>query len=362
MSSTKHADLDQELESAGVQCNVSLQEFNTLGFSVSAEYFATAKDDQHLKEILDLANERGWNVFVLGSGSNLVLTKDIAGLVLRVGSQQIDWAVQADSSVHVTVGSGVNWHSLVLDTLDRGYAGLENLSLIPGTVGAAPVQNIGAYGVELSERLVRVEAWHRPTGRIEALTAPACRFGYRDSRFKQELDEWIILRSCFRLHPEMPVVTSYGALETELAQDARTHTEGSNNHSSVALARRISDAVIRIRSRKLPDPAVFANAGSFFHNPVVSHEVADKLLHRHPCMVYHTLPDGQVKLAAGWLIDNLGYKGRRFGPVGVHDAQALVLVHHGNGDGQALLALAEEIAAAVRASYGVELTIEPRVM
>jgi len=354
--------IDSELKRLGIQRDVSLQGLNSLGFAARAEFFATAVSDLHLADVLRYAHSLGWPVFVLGGGSNLVLTGDMAGLVLRIGCQKISYSPQADGGAIVTAGAGVSWHTLVTHTLDQGLAGLENLSLIPGTAGAAPVQNIGAYGVELAERLVSVDAWHRTSGRVETLLAQECRFAYRDSRFKQELDEWIILRVCLRLHVDMPTVTSYGALDAELAQADLPQDESVNRHSSIHKARQISDAVIRIRSRKLPDPAVIGNVGSFFHNPIVSKSIAEPLRARYPDIVCHQQADGQFKLAAGWLIDSLGFKGASRGAVGVHDAQALVLVNKGNGDGNALLKLAREISDSVHSTYGVELTIEPRVL
>jgi len=350
-------ELHQDLAVAqhGIRCGVSLQELNTFGFSARAEYFAIAQSDQHLIDILNLARRRNWSVFVLGGGSNLLLTRNISGLVLCLGDKQISYNTQPDGRVHVTAGAGTNWHELVMDTLDRGYGGLENLSLIPGTVGAAPVQNIGAYGVELVDRLVSLRAWHVTRREFITLQRDECDFAYRDSRLKREPGDWIVVSVTLAIGGDTPLITHYASLAERLSNM-------SNRTTTSMDARTVSDAVIALRQERLPDPAKIGNAGSFFHNPIVSAAHFSSLAAEHHGIVSYPMPDGRVKLAAGWLIDRLGYRGVRRGAVGVHQDQALVLVHTGGGTGSDMLGLVEEIRAAVHAAYEVELTVEPLVV
>ena len=338
-----------------VRVDHPLAEFNTFGFRQRAERYAEARDETELVELLELAERARWPVFVLGGGSNLVLTRDVPGLTLRLVADRVEFereaAGLAPDAVRVRAGAGVGWHDLVEATLAAGADGLENLALIPGTVGASPVQNIGAYGVELADRIETVRAWHRPTGRFVELAAHECGFGYRDSRFKRERGDWIIVRADFVLGPHRPRVTDYASLAGVLPGGDRAPS-----------AREVADAVIRVRRSKLPDPTVIGNAGSFFHNPVVDAAAAERLRASHPELVSWALPDGREKLSAGWLIDRLGYRGARRGAVGVHADQALVLVNHGGGTGGQLMALVDEIADAVRVAYGVGLTAEPVVL
>ncbi len=335
-----------------------LDALNTFGFSCRAERYAEAPDEATLVALLDRAEAEGWPVFVLGGGSNLVLTRDVPGLTIRMTDERVEICPAEAGALRVRAGAGVGWHALVETTLDAGADGLENLALIPGTVGAAPVQNIGAYGVELADRVERVRAWHRPSRRFRELSADECGFAYRDSRFKRERDHWVIVRVDFVLGPQRPRVTGYASLVEALASEATSAT----TRDAPPSARRVADAVIRVRRSKLPDPAIIGNAGSFFHNPVVDADEAARLRAAHPELVAWDLPDGRTKLAAGWLIDRLGFRGVRRGPVGVHADQALVLVHEGGGSGAQLLALVDEIRAAVVTRYGVALTTEPVVV
>ena len=319
--------------------------------------------------LLARADAEGWPVFTLGGGSNLVLTRDVPGLTIRLVDDAVRFERDAPGlpaglppgAVRVRAGAGLGWHALVEATLGAGADGLENLALIPGTVGASPVQNIGAYGVELADRLERVRAWHRPTGRFVELTAAECEFAYRSSRFKREPSDWIIVRADFVLGPHRPRVTGYASLAEALGT-TRPGDGPAERAAGEPSAREVADAVIRVRRSKLPDPAVIGNAGSFFHNPVVDAGHAARLRAEHPGLVSWALPDGRVKLAAGWLVDRLGYRGARRGAVGVHADQALVLVHRGGGTGAELLALVDEIIRAVRARYGVVLSVEPVVV
>lgn len=327
-----------------------LRRHNTFGFDVRARYAAHIHTEADLLAALDDPRAAGLPLVVLGGGSNVVLTGDLDAVVLlmeipgfRVETEPGAWLV--------TAGAGENWHGMVCRTIEEGLPGLENLALIPGTVGAAPIQNIGAYGVELRERFASLRALDRQTMHFVDLDLEQCGFGYRDSQFKQAgRDRYIITAVTLRLPRDWQPVLAYGELAREL--------EGNAAPDAAA----IRDAVIAIRSRKLPDPAQIGNAGSFFKNPLVSAEQRNALLASHPDLVSYAQPDGSFKLAAGWLIDRCGFKGLNDGPVGVYGKQALVLVHHGGGTGAALLALAGRIADTVQARFGVRIEPEPVVL
>ena len=332
-----------------------LQSLNSFGFAVHAEHYVQVGNDEQLLEALAAAKTNHWPVFVLGGGSNLVLTQDIKGLVIYQSNNTESYEVQPDGTTLVTAGAGKPWHELVLDTLNHGLVGLENLSLIPGSTGAAPVQNIGAYGVELVDRLHRVRAFHRPSESWMNLAPEECAFAYRDSVFKQNPHDYVITEVSFKLSKDISTVSHYAALNTALANQTLPK-------DNLALAKLISHTVIQIRQAKLPDPSRIGNAGSFFKNPVVSKSHAETLLATHPQLVHYPQADGQVKLAAGWMIDELGFRGHNAGGVGVHKDQALVLVNRGNGDGQALMALASEIVEKVQQVFSVELIVEPVIV
>jgi UDP-N-acetylmuramate dehydrogenase len=290
---------------------------------------------------------------VLGGGSNLILTGDFDGLVLHVRIPGRELVAEDDDAWTVRAGAGENWHDFVCWTLERGWPGLENLSLIPGTVGAAPIQNIGAYGLEMAERFQHLEAVELATGETVVFDRAACRFGYRDSVFKREADgRYLITAVTFRLPKRWRPVAHYADVAREL--EARQMIDPT--------ARQISDAVIAIRSRKLPDPGRIGNAGSFFKNPVVDAATFARLAAQHPELPHYVQPDGTVKLAAGWLIERCGWKGKDLGPVGVYERQALVLVNRGGARGEDVLRLARAIRESVRAAFGVELEPEPVVL
>lgn len=341
-----------------VESNRSLQTLNSFGFAVNAEHFVTVCTDDELLQALAMAEEEHWPVFILGGGSNLVLTKDIAGLVIHLVNQDTLYDEQDDGATVVTACAGKPWHEFVVETLENGLAGLENLSLIPGNTGAAPVQNIGAYGVELVNRLHSVRAYHRPSSTWLTLQPDECAFNYRDSVFKQNPNEYVITHVSFLLSQSTPAVLGYAALKNELLAN-NVNTAPKNAKENLALAKVISNTVIAIRQSKLPDPNVIGNAGSFFKNPIVDAEHAQLLKTDYPELVSYPQADGRVKLAAGWMIDTLGYKGYRAGSVGVHTEQALVLVHEGGGSGAELMVVAREIIDKVYASFGVQLEIEP---
>jgi len=303
------------------------------------------------------------SLLVLGGGSNLLFAADAPGPVLALSARNVETGPGDGDSVLVRASAGVPWHDLVMHTLSLGLSGLENLALIPGTVGAAPIQNIGAYGVEVRERILAVEAFERATGHVVRLPAGECGFAYRDSAFKRDPGRWIVTAVEFALSRRDAPMLDYAGLRDELAGIA------------APTARQVADAVVRIRSRKLPDPAVLGNAGSFFKNPVVALARAQALRAAHPTLpvfpvaafpadaAAHGEAGGDLrKLSAAWLIDACGWKGHRDGDAGVSAGHALVLVNHGAATGAQLLALARDIAASVHERFGVVLEPEPRII
>ena len=336
-----------------VTADVDLAGRTTLALPGRAAYLAEISS---CRQLAQLAGWQGRRRFVLGSGSNVVLSKDFDGLLLQMAIAGRELVGEDAEAWYVRAGAGENWHQLVLWTLANGWPGLENLALIPGTVGAAPIQNIGAYGLELADRLQSLEAFDMDRGRPLQLDRAACRLGYRDSVFKQQgwhLDARRVITSVtFRLPKDWQPLTGYADLAAEL--DRRQLADPD--------ARQIADAVIAVRSRKLPDPAVMPNAGSFFQNPVVSAEVGERLRRRCPDLPCHVQPDGRLKIAAGWLIEHSGWKGRDLGRVGMYEKQALVLVNRGSALGSEVMALAHAVQDAVRQRFAVELTPEPVIL
>lgn len=319
---------------------------NTLGLACVAERFAVAESVEALAELL--LEARDDVITVLGGGSNLILPPRLGGLVIQPAMHHRHFEPLAGEDVRVRVGAGVSWHALVMETARRGLWGIENLALIPGRCGAAPIQNIGAYGVELADVLEQVELMDIGEGRCFILRPEACQFGYRDSIFKRELSGQVVITGLtLRLSRRPRPRLGYGDLAGRLG-DTPTPLE-------------VAEAVCAVRREKLPDPQTLANAGSFFKNPLVSATRAQALLTEYPDMPNYPQADGRVKLAAGWMIERCGLKGWRQGPFGVHDRQALVLVHHGGGSAAELLAFADKVAARVKARFGVELEREPRL-
>ncbi|MFC3625654.1 UDP-N-acetylmuramate dehydrogenase [Vogesella amnigena] len=332
-----------------------LRALNTFGMNVHAANFCVLDDPAQLPAILASDAYRQGPVLWLGGGSNLLFTRDYPGLVIKVALKGIRLLTDDGDSVLVEAAAGENWHDFVQYTLAQGWSGLENLSLIPGTVGASPIQNIGAYGVEVKDQLHEVVcADLRHDGRELVLDNAACRFAYRDSIFKQELAGQVLVTAVrFRLQRSFSPRIGYGDLHQQLA------AMGAGEEPS---AQQVSAAVIAIRQSKLPNPAELGNAGSFFKNPVVSQTEADALLARFPTLPHYPQADGSVKLAAGWLIDQAGLKGYRDGDAGVHARQALVLVNHGQASGSQMWALAQKVQHSVRERYGVLLEPEPIVL
>lgn len=330
--------------------NKSLQSLHTFGFQVSANAFAEFEDVEGLIELLKMYPA---NHFILGGGSNICFTQDFDGLVALNKIKGRHFEIKED---HVTVkgGAGENWHEFVLWSLEKNWGGLENMSLIPGTLGAAPIQNIGAYGVELKDVFVELTALNKATLEVEVFTREKCAFGYRDSFFKNEgKDKYVILDVTFKLSlPPHPLNTTYGAIQTVLDQKEIKNPRIQD----------VSNAVIEIRQSKLPDPAVIGNAGSFFKNPVIDESLLDSLFEHYPAMPFYRQGDGTVKIPAGWLIEQCGWKGKRVGSVGCHKDQALVLVHFGGGSGKEILQLAQDIQASVGEKFGIMIHPEVNVL
>jgi UDP-N-acetylmuramate dehydrogenase len=332
-----------------VLAQVSLKPFNSFGIDVRAQLFAEAHSDADVREALAYAAVQAVPLLVIGGGSNLLLTQDIAALVLRMATQGI--RVLHDDGVHVVVEAeaGEAWHPFVLWTLEQGFSGLENLSLIPGTVGAAPMQNIGAYGVEIKDVFAGLTALDRHTGELRDFSLDECNFAYRDSLFKHEVGRWLILRVRFALSRAAHLKLDYGPVQQRLAGQGIIEATPSD----------VSRAICSIRREKLPDPAELGNAGSFFKNPLVSQALAAELQAQYPDLVVYPQADGRMKLAAGWLIDKAGWKGFRDGDAGVHKLQALVLVNYGTATGHDIANLALRIQQNIAERFKVDLEMEP---
>lgn len=334
-----------------LQFDVSLRARNTFGVEARANAYLPVSSVAMLRTVRDDAGLAAMPRFVLGGGSNLLLTRDLDALVLHMVNRGIAVIGEDPDHVFVCAQAGESWHALVQWTLAQGLGGLENLSLIPGSVGAAPIQNIGAYGGELADCFHALQAFDFDSGQVLTLTREACAFAYRDSIFKQALrDRVAIINITVALPKRWQANLRYVELADALAPIS--------NPSAID----ISEAVMAIRRRKLPDPAVMGNAGSFFKNPLVSAAQRDALLLAYPQLVSYEQANGSVKLAAGWLIDQCGWKGRSLGAAGVHDRQALVLVNRGGATGEEMVQLAERIQTDVALRFGVNLEIEPVVV
>ena len=327
----------------------SLKAFNTFGIDQTAENFVAVESTEELKEALNLAQFE--QKFILGGGSNLLLTQPIKGLCIHIALKGINVIREDDKTVIVEAMAGENWHDFVCWTLEQGYGGLENLSLIPGNVGTSPIQNIGAYGVELKDVFKSCTAFERHNLTQRTFTHEDAQFGYRSSFFKTTgKGQYVIFAVQFRLTKKGHVInTSYGAIKEALGNKEST-------------PQNIAHAVISIRQSKLPNPAELGNSGSFFKNPVISKAQFDQLLTTFPKLPYYPQENGEVKIPAGWLIDQLDFKGKRIGDAGVHKNQALVLVNYGNASGQEILALAQKIQAAVKESFNISLEAEVNIL
>ncbi|HEX8326580.1 MAG TPA: UDP-N-acetylmuramate dehydrogenase [Hymenobacter sp.] len=339
--------------------NVSLRPYNTFGLDVRARYFARFASADELRELLKQPEVQAAEKLILGGGSNLLFTQDFEGVVLKNEIRGLEITSEdADANTAlVRAGAGESWHGLVEYALDQNLSGIENLSLIPGTVGAAPLQNIGAYGAELRDTFDHLEALELSTGALRVFTAGECGFGYRESVFKNTLkNQFVVTAVSLRLHRKARPNVRYGAISDTLAELGIAGEPTPHD---------VSRAVVHIRRSKLPDPAEIGNAGSFFKNPEVSQAKFDQLKSQYPDLPGYPVPGG-VKVPAAWLIERAGWKGLRRGPGpgthGVHDRQALVLVHHGGATGNDLRQLAEEIIASVRQQFAVELHPEVNIM
>lgn len=335
-----------------IQENFSLKSFNTFGLDVKTRWYAEVHSTEELLKVLNDNKVKNEKKLILGGGSNMLFTGDFDGVVIRNRIDKIEIVSEDEDYVILTSGAGLNWHSFVLYTVEHNYQGLENLSLIPGCVGAAPIQNIGAYGVEIRNTFQSLHALSMEDGKVHSFDAETCRFGYRDSIFKHEgKNKYCILDVTFRLNKKGKLNTSYGAIEDQLKL---------MNVSEPNL-KDVSNAVIAIRKSKLPDPKVIGNAGSFFKNPEIYGEQFEKLVKEFPGLVGYP-SGGMMKLAAGWLIEQCGWKGKRVGNVGMHEKQALVLVNYGGASGGELLAHAESVKESVLRKFGVLLEMEVNII
>lgn len=334
-----------------MQEQADLQTLNTLHVSARARYFLELQAPEALAEALAWAGERGLETLFLGGGSNLVFEGDFPGLVAHVAIRGRHWEQIEGDEATLVLGAGENWHEAVLYAARSGYRGIENLALIPGTAGAAPVQNIGAYGVELCDTLVSVTAFDRDAGKWLRLANEECGFGYRDSLFKRHAGRFVITEIRLRLSRKKPLQIGYRDLQEYLASLPDKDLD--------ALA--VAEAVMAIRRRKLPDPQQIPNAGSFFKNPVVSAADFERLTEQYPDIPAYPQAEG-IKVAAAWLIDQCGWKGYRNDRVGVHNRQALVLINHAGGTGRDILALAARIRRSVKEKFGLVLEMEPGVV
>lgn len=329
-----------------IKHNQDLKSVNTFGISANAAKYAVVQSEADLLLLIKTGIRP---VYILGGGSNLLLTGSLEGLVIKNEIKGIRQVAATESEVVLAVGGGENWHELVCWTLKENLGGIENLSLIPGSVGAAPIQNIGAYGVELKDVFHQLEAIHLETGQTKIFSKEDCAFGYRDSCFKNELKgQYFITKVILRLSKDPQPNISYGAIETVLAEKGIIHPTIQD----------VSNAVIEIRKKKLPDPAVIGNSGSFFKNPLIDAADFERLQKLYPDIVFYKQTNGAYKIPAGWLIEKAGWKGKRVGAVGCHEKQALVLVNYGGGTGIDIRNLANQIQVDILNRFGIGLTPE----
>ena len=322
--------------------------YNTFRIDVSASYFVEVNNKDDLLELIQTEVFKKNKLFVLGGGSNLLLTQNFDGLVIRLGIRGISVCEEGEQ-VYVQAGAAENWHQFVQYCVNNGYAGLENLSLIPGTVGASPIQNIGAYGVEMKDHFYSLEAFELSSGEIKKFNKEQCEFGYRESVFKSKLKgQYIITSVVFKLSKTPSLKLHYGAIEEELKK--RNITQPS--------IKDVSQVVSEIRVSKLPDPSTIGNSGSFFKNPIVDDAKFQRIHAQHPDVVHYPAGEGNTKLAAGWLIEQCGWKGKQIGQVGTWKNQALVIVNHGTASGKEIFDFSEQIIASVYERFGVQLERE----
>ena len=335
-----------------IKTNFSLKKYNTFGIEAKAKQFAAVHSIAELKTVLE--ENKSENKFILGGGSNMLLTKDVDALVIHIDLKGKRITAENEDHVWVESQAGENWHEFVLWTIDQDFGGLENMSLIPGNVGTTPVQNIGAYGTEIKDTFISCEALTTINQELKTFTKQECHFGYRESIFKNEVkDQYIITSVVFKLTKRNHNInTSYGDITNELAK---------NNITNPSL-KDISNAVITIRQSKLPDPKELGNSGSFFKNPILLKTDFEKIHHQFPEMKYYDISETEVKVPAGWLIEEAGFKGKRFGDAGIHKKQALVLVNYGNATGQEILNVSKNIQETIFKTFGINIEAEVNVI
>jgi UDP-N-acetylmuramate dehydrogenase len=337
-----------------IRQNVSLKNYNTFGINVIAKYFFAFNELSQLQTILEDKKYRGEQKLILGGGSNILFTQNFDGLIIHNQLKGIELINEDTDYYYIKAAAGEVWHNLVMHCVNNNYAGLENLSLIPGYVGASPIQNIGAYGVEMKDVFYCLDAWHIHQKEIHTLTKQDCKFAYRDSIFKNKCKgEYIILSVVFRLYKKPVLNYTYGAIKEELEK---------MNITEIGI-KEISRAVINIRSSKLPDPSLIGNAGSFFKNPEVPAHKYLELKQKHPDIAAYSLGNGNHKIAAAWMIEKAGWKGKKFeNCYGVHDKQALVLVNFGCASGLQIAQLSDNIRQDIKQKFGIELECEVNII
>jgi UDP-N-acetylmuramate dehydrogenase len=337
-----------------IEENINLKPYNTFGIEANARYFCKISTEEELEELLSSEVYKNERHLILGGGSNILFTKDFDGLIIKVDLQGIKQQEETDDTIDLNVKSGELWHNLVLYCVQQNLGGIENLSLIPGTVGAAPIQNIGAYGIEVKEVIQKVEAINLLTGERKSFTNAECMFGYRESIFKHELKEKYFISSVTLTVTKKNHLlnTSYGAIQDTLKAMQVTEPTIKN----------ISDAVIHIRKTKLPDPMIIGNAGSFFKNPTITLSQYEQLKNSYSEIPGYPSVNQSVKVPAGWLIEQCGWKGKRVNNIGVHAQQALVLVNYGNGKGNEIFQLAKNILTSVKEKFDITLTTEVNIV
>ncbi|RTZ67211.1 MAG: UDP-N-acetylenolpyruvoylglucosamine reductase [Aquificaceae bacterium] len=333
-----------------IKNNHSLKKYNSFGININSRYFTTIKNDANIDELLAWRKQSDQELLLVGGGSNMLFKNDFQGLTAIIETKGIEIVKEDGEYTYVKVAAGENWHQFVRWTVENGYTGLENLSLIPGTVGAAPMQNIGAYGVELADCFDELEAVELTTGNIKTFNKQACQFDYRDSYFKSTaFGEYLIKNITVKLSKNSQWKINYAGLKNSLAGQELN-------------ALNISNAVIALRQSKLPDPAIIGNAGSFFKNPIISQAQWENIQQSHPTLSGYPQKNGDIKTSAAWLIDQCGWKGRQQGDAGVYKKHALVLVNYGDASGEDVWSLAENIIASVNKRFGIRLEAEPRLI
>ena len=341
-----------ETSNMNIISNFPLKKYNTFGIEANAKKFVSVHSVDDLKNVLE--ENKLEKKFILGGGSNMLLTQDIDALVIHIDLKGKKIIKEDENFVWIDSQAGENWHELVLWTINQNFGGFENMSLIPGNVGTTPVQNIGAYGTEIKDTFVSCEAVNIETRQLKTFSKDECNFGYRESIFKHEVkDQFIITSVVFKLTKQNHKINiSYGDINAELEKQ----------NIKIPTLQQVSNAVISIRQSKLPDPKVLGNSGSFFKNPIISRNLFNEVKLKFPEIKHYDVSDAEVKIPAGWLIEQAGFKGKRFGDAGIHKNQALVLVNYGNATGQEILNVSKEIQKTIFEKYGIHIEAEVNVI